>query len=87
MAGDDGKITGRQGDQGIGKRSRQKAVDKKRRRNTDRIRRSQNTASANFRYRKVWGLKPKVQCLNDSTDERWKRILLILHDFWVKNSS
>jgi hypothetical protein len=72
---------------GLGRDRRQKAVDKKRTRNTDTIRRFQNTASVHSRYRKVRGLKSEVQCLNYSTDGLLKRIHLILYDFWVKNSS
>ena len=68
MARDYIKIMGRWGDGEIGRNRRQKAVDKKRTRNTDTdtIRRFENPARVNFLYRKVWCLKSEVQCLNCS---------------------
>jgi hypothetical protein len=64
MARDYIKIMGRWGDGEIGRNRRQKAVDKKRTRNTDTIRRFENAPRVNFLYRKVWGQKSEVQCLN-----------------------
>jgi len=58
------KIMGSWIDEEIGRNSRQKTVDKKRARNTDTIRRFKNTTRVNFLFRKVWGLKSEVQCLN-----------------------
>ena len=54
MARDYIKIMERWGDGEIGRNRRQKAVDKKRTRNTDTdtIRRFENTARVNFLYRK-----------------------------------
>jgi hypothetical protein len=72
---------------GLGRDGREKAIDKKQIRNPDTRRKVQKTASTHFRYREIGGLKSEVQCLNDRSDELLKRLLLILSDFWVKNST